>query len=171
MIGLRHRRAQIRRVAVVIGAALLGSCSQGRGPLKIVQFCVANAEGVAQFKTLLQSIAKDQGLRYIDSSGSTMRDLKEIGATGERMHTSGELINVGVEGLEGLGLSGGNMGLGPYEIAVGFSDQPDVRTAQKFADLVTSSLGRHWQLKTLPPNTGALPDPRCSVSSTPKGAT
>lgn len=52
-----------------------------------------------------------------------MRGLKEIGATSENMHTSGELIHLGLEGESGR-LIAGNMGLNLYEVGIGFGHEP-----------------------------------------------
>ena len=140
---------------------MLFACGEGEGPLLTIQFCVKNDDGVAAFKQTLQAIALEQGMTYVDSSGKTMRELRTIGATGKDMHASGGLINVHLEGDEGLGLSAGNLGLNLYDVAVGFSPEPNHDVANHFADFVVARLGRNWTVRTIARGTGALPDPTC----------
>jgi hypothetical protein len=143
---------------------MLSSCGQGKSALFTIQLCVDNDNGVAAFKQLLQSIALEQGMRYIDSSGTTMRELRAVGATRENMHSNGGLLFVGVEGDGGLGLTAGNLGLNIYDVAVGFSAEPSVDAATRFADHVVARLKQSWTLNAVPEGTGALPDPKCVLT-------
>ncbi len=147
-------------VALIVVAALFG-CQPGRGPFAQIQVCLGGSGEVPNFKLLLQSIAAERGLKYIDASVETMRGLKEIGATNENMHTSGELIHLGLEGENGQ-LIAGNMGLNLYEVGIGFGHEPNPKSAQAFVELVTSRLKQHWRVKSVPSNQGMLPDPSCA---------
>jgi hypothetical protein len=98
-------------------------------------------------------------MRYIDGGEATTRDLKILRPAGKNMHTNGGLIYVGVE-ADSFGLEGGNLGLNPYDISVGFG--PDTVEARAFSKRVVARLKQHWTLKVLPKNSGAFPDPRCS---------
>jgi hypothetical protein len=76
------------------------------------------------------------------------------------MHSSGGLIYVGVEGDDGLGLEGGNMGLNDYDVAIGFNGSDDAKTLA-FADTVKTKLSEQWKFTVVPQNSGAFPSPEC----------
>ena len=135
----------------------LSACTPGQRPFLQVQFCVANAQGVDLFKKTLQAIAREEHMRYIDGSEATTRDLKILRPAANNMHTSGGLVYVGVEAD---GFEGGNLGLNPYDISVGFG--PDTPAARAFSKRVLARLKQHWTLKVLPKNSGAFPNPQCS---------
>ncbi|WP_234446965.1 hypothetical protein [Luteimonas sp. MC1572] len=101
-------------------------------------------------------------MRYVDGSKSTADDLKVMGATGTNMHTDGRLIHVGVEADAGHGLTAGNMGLNPYDVAVGFSRGRDIDAAHTFSGKVIARLEKHWTVKVVPKDSGAFPNPECA---------
>jgi hypothetical protein len=141
---------------------LLSSCAGGERPFLMVQLCAANDSGVDLFKQTLQSIARDERMRYIDASKATVRDLKAIGAVGKNMHTDGKLVFVGVEGDMGPSLSAGNIGLNAHDIVVGFARGQDNAAADAFSDRVVARLKQHWTLKIVPEGSGAFPNPECA---------
>ena len=155
-----HRKRAFRHAVLFFAASilLLSACTPGQRPFLQVQFCVANARGVDLFKKTLQAIAREEHMRYIDGSDATSRDLKILRPVGKNMHTNG-LVYVGVE-ADGFGLEGGNLGLNPYDISVGFG--PDTAAARVFSKKVVARLKQHWTLKVVPKNSGALPNPACS---------
>jgi hypothetical protein len=151
-------------LAVLLTVAItgvVGACTRGKGPDLLVQVCLRDEQGVASFKSALQSIAAAERMKYIDASATTARDLKVIGATDDRMHTAGGLVHVGIEGHGGVGLTAGNMGLNKYEVAIGFSNGPPDAERRKFSDVVVSELLRRWEVKVVPEGSGALPDESC----------
>ena len=148
-------------LSIVAIAGVLGACTRGNGPDLLVQVCLRDEQGVAAFKSALRSIATAERMNYIDASATTARDLKVIGATDDRMHTTGGLVHVGIDGHGGVGLTAGNMGLDKYEVAIGFSNGPPDTERRKFSDVVVSELMRQWQVKVVPEGSGALPDENC----------
>jgi hypothetical protein len=156
-----HRKRAIYQAFFLFVASilLLCACTPGQRPFLQVQFCVANAQGVDLFKKTLQTIARNERMRYIDGSEATTRDLKVLQPAGKNMHINGGLVFVGVE-ADGFGLTGGNLGLNPYDISVGFG--PDTDAARAFSKKVVAQLRQHWVLKVIPNNSGAFPDPNCS---------
>jgi hypothetical protein len=150
---------------VALGTGALCSCGTAQESFLTVQLCLKNEQGVATFKELMQSIAAAQKMRYVDASESTQKGLKTIGATGPNMHASGGLVYVGVEAEDGLGLSAGNIGLNMFDVALGITEGSRPVVARRFADVVVKELQQRWVVKTLPPRTGALPDPTCVTSN------
>ena len=155
---VHRQRAPYQALSCLAAALILSSCT-GERPFLQVQFCVANSQGVSLLKSTLQDIARNERMRYIDGSEATTRDLKALKPAGHNMHTDGRLVYVGVE-ADGYGLSGGNLSLNPYDISVGFG--PDTPPSRAFSQRVVGRLKRHWTLKVLPNNSGALPDPECA---------
>ena len=155
-----HRKRAFYQAVFLFAASilLLSACTPGQRPFLQVQFCVANARGVDLFKSTLQAIARDEHMRYIDGSQATTRDLRLLRPAGENIHTNGGLIYVGVE-ADGFGLEGGNLGLNPYDISVGFG--PDTVAARAFSKRVVARLKQYWALKVVPKNSGAFSDPAC----------
>ena len=137
---------------------LLCSCT-GEPPFLQVQFCVADSQGVSLLKTTLQDIARDEHMRYIDGSERTTRDPKKIKPGGKNVHTDGRLVYVGVV-ADGYGLEGGNLGLNPYDISLGFG--PDTPASRAFSQRVVGRLERQWALSVVPKNSGAFPNPKCT---------
>jgi hypothetical protein len=51
-------------------------------------------------------------------------------------------------------MMGGNLGLPTYQVAMGFSDDPNPSQAQQFADIVIKGLRSRWQVETVPAGAG-----------------
>jgi len=100
-------------------------------------------------------------MRYVDGSEATTRDLKSIAPAGRNYHLDGKLLYVGID-ADGYGLEGGNLGLNPYDVSVGFG--PDTSAARAFSDKVLARLKQHWTLRIVPKNSGAIPDADCNQS-------
>jgi hypothetical protein len=162
----RSFRPALRIIAfAVLGSGALCSCGMAQESFLTVQLCVGNEQGVATFKEIMQSIAATQKMRYVDASEATQRDLKTIGATEPNMHAAGGLIVIAVEASDGLGLTAGNVGLNSFDVVLGITKGSRPVDARRFSDVVMKELQQRWVVKTLPPRTGAFPDPACVASS------
>jgi hypothetical protein len=144
-------------VLIALIFALFG-CTQGKRGFLIVQLCLNDEKNLAQFTQTLWSIAKSEGMTFIDSSATTEQNLKTIGAA---IDPSAPVINVGVERKDGLGLTAGNMGLPNYQVALGFSAGSNPAEAHKFAETVIKTLESRWHVEVVPPGRGALPLTNC----------
>ncbi len=149
---------------------LLSACGQGRHARLTVQFCVGHDGGVVALKQMLQEVAAEFHMEYTDASVETIRDLQAIGATGEHMHATGGAVHVALDREDGLGVMGGNLGLNRYDMAFGFSHDPNERAAMEFSDHLLAKLRQHWTYKVVPAGTGAFPDPSCVAPETPAPA-
>jgi hypothetical protein len=153
--------ARFAAVAALIVAAALTGCTQGQPPFLIVQLCFRDDQEVADFTHLLQSIAYSERMSYIDNSGPTERDLAVLNAPGRLA----PVINIGVEGSDGVGLGVANLGLPKYQVAVGFSAGSKPDEARRLADTVVAQLKARWHVETVPKGRGALPIPNCLADS------
>ena len=154
-----NRMRTTYQATTLLSALLLSACTPGQANFLQVQFCVANQQGVSLLKDSLQSIAREERMRYVDGSKATTRDLKRINPDGNNIHTDGRLIFIGVE-ADDYSLIASNLGLNPFDVSVGFV--PDTPASRAFSDRVVKRLQRHWTLKVVPKNSGAFPDPQCA---------
>jgi len=138
---------------------LISSCSLGQQPPVMVQICVQDGGGLELFRRTVQSIARDENMRYVDRSGTSEKELQRLDALDR---PGGTLVNVGVIGDHGHGLGAGNLGLNTYDIAVGFSHGRDLEAGVEFSNRVIARLEQHWTVEPVPKDSGALPDPDCA---------
>jgi hypothetical protein len=111
--------------------------------------------------SMMRSIAVAENLKFVDGGAETQRDLKTIGAKMDKLDTPGAVINIGFDRGNRNLMMGGNLGLPTYQVALGFSGDPNPSEAQHFADIVVKRLGARWQVETVPAGTGALPMKTC----------
>jgi hypothetical protein len=149
----------MRKLFLISCLSLLGGCS-GQHPSRIVQICLGDKENVAFFKEAMRSIARENGIEFIDGSATTERDLIVL-----KKHPGYTLIYLGIRGRDGIGLEAGNLGLSAYEVALGFSLGSDRSGAQKFEHDVIQELSKRWQVHAVPSGQGAFPLPSCSGRS------
>lgn len=148
-------------LVVLASLAVLIGCTHGNRTLLQVELCLNDDQGIADFKSMMRSIAAAQNLRFVDVGAQTQRDLKVIGAKMDKLDTPGTVINIGLDRGDRNLMMGGNLGLPTYQVALGFSDEPNPSQAQQFADMVVQGLRSHWQVETVPIGTGALPMQTC----------
>jgi hypothetical protein len=148
--------ARFVAVALLIATVALGGCTQGKPPFLMVQLCLRNDQQLADFTHFLQSIAYSEGMTYIDRSGPTEREFAAL----NRPNTA-PVINIGLEGSDGVGLGVGNLGLPKYQVAVGFSEGSKPVEARRLAEMVVGQLKARWHVETVPEGRGALPIPNC----------
>jgi len=141
--------------------ALLLGCTHGKPSLLTVQLCLNDDQGVSEFMSMMRSIAVAENLKFVDGGAETQRDLNTIGAKMDKLDTPGAVINIGFDRGNRNLMMGGNLGLPTYQVALGFSGDPNPSEAQHFADIVVKRLGARWQVETVPAGTGALPMKTC----------
>ena len=144
-----------------ISLSLLLACTPGKRPLLMIQLCLNDDQGVSTFMSTMRSIADSEKVKFVDGSAQTQRDLKTIGAKMDKLDTPGAVINIGFDRGDRNLMMGGNLGLPTYQVALGFSADPNPSEAQRFADTVVKRLGTRWQVETVPAGTGALPMKTC----------
>jgi hypothetical protein len=146
-----------RFVALLVVAGALVGCTQGKRPFLVVQLCFRDDQELSEFTRFLQSVAHSERMTYIDNSGPTEGDLAVFNAPGRLA----PVINLGLEGPDGVGLGAGNVGLPRYQVAVGFSAGSRPTEARRFADTVVQQFKARWHVETVPEGRGALPIPNC----------
>jgi hypothetical protein len=142
-------------------AFILHGCSKTQESFLTVQTCLVDEMGVMQFKSIMRSIAKLEDLNYIDNSAQQGSDLKEIGADKLLKRDASLAIDVHIEGLGGMGVTSGNLGLPPFQIALGFTKGNDTAKAHRLSNRLIQTLSQRWHVETVPQGKGALPMKTC----------
>jgi hypothetical protein len=140
---------------------LLLGCAPGKHQFMMVQMCLTNEKGVAEFFDAMKSIAAANKMTFLDNSSDTNRELKAVGYAGRERQDGSPAINFGVLRKDGQGAFAGNLGLPGYQVALGFSEGSNPTEAHAFANMVVGRLEKHWQVHVVPRGTGAKPIPGC----------
>jgi hypothetical protein len=156
---LRHMGADPRLICLFV--LLLSACEGGKGPFRMVQICLGDAQGVSRFVEEMKSIAKSENMEYVDGSANTRRGLDNIGYAGSERKNGSPLIHVGVERRDTMGVTAGNLGLPGYQVALGFSEGSNPAEARAFADRTVKRLSQRWKVEVVPDSMGAKPLPGC----------
>lgn len=142
-------------------ALILQGCSKMQEPFLMVQMCIVDQTGVAQLKGVMRSIAKLEDLTYIDNSAQQGANLKTMGADKLLKQDAALAIDVYLKGKGGMWVSAGNLGLPPYQIALGFTEGTDAAKAHRLSDRLVKALAQLWHIETVPQGKGALPMKTC----------
>lgn len=142
-------------------ALFIQGCSRTQESFLTVQTCLVDQQGVAEFLETMRAVAKSESLRFVDGSLKTGESLKTIGADKSLKHDPALTIHVGIEGDGGLGVTAGNLGLPPYQVALGFTEGSDAAKAHRLSDKLVQALSRRWHVETVPQGKGALPMKTC----------
>ena len=139
----------------------VSACGHGEGPFLQVQFCLTAEAGTTELKQVLQQIAHDERMEFTDRSADTDTELRAMkDALPPVVAHSFPIINVSVHD-GALGLGGGNLGLGPNQVALGFG--PNTAEGRAFASRAVHRLELNWKLVRVPTDKGAFPLKDCPV--------
>jgi len=124
----------------------------------MIQICLKDKQGVTLFMDTMKSIARSKHMKFIDGSQATQENLASLKASPKY-----KLIYIGIDGKDGMGMEGGNLGLSAYEVALGFSEGSNPADAHRFADMVVTELKKKWSVYAVPRGRGALPMKSCRL--------
>jgi len=103
----------------------------------------------------MRSIAQAENMKFIDGSEQTRAGLESIGEVIHRAKPTGPVLNIGIEGKDGMRVTAGNLGLPTNQVALGFSRGESLPEAQKFTNEIISRLKEQWPIEILPPGENA----------------
>ena len=109
----------------------------------------------------MRTVAQSENLQFIDNSAQQGSDLKAMGADKLLKHDASFAIDLHIEGKGGMGVTAGNLGLPPYQVALGFTEGSDAAKAHKLSDQLTRELSQRWHVESVPQGMGALPMKSC----------
>lgn len=139
----------------------LQGCSRNQESFLAIQLCVVDPQGVTQLKSVMRTVAKSENLQFIDNSAQQRNDLKTMGADELLKRDAALAIDVHIEGAEGMGVTAGNLGLPPYQVALGFTEGSDAVKAHQLSDRLVKALSQMWHVEKIPQGKGALPMKTC----------
>ena len=169
--------AKIYTVAVMVSSLAISGCEKEKDETFLtIQMCLFDKSGVKKFKDIMRAAAKSENLQFIDGSKKTGAELKTIGADALANHDPALAINVGIKGDGGIIVMGGNLGLPPYQVALGFGQGSDPKQAHRLSDRLVHALSQHWSVETVPREKGVFPMTNCSnetqgMPKSPKSST
>ncbi len=116
---------------------------------------------MSQFLGVMREVAKAESLKFADGSAKTGVELKTIGADNYLKRNPALTINVGIEGDGGMGVTADNLGLPPYQVALGFTAGSDAIKAHQLSDRLVKALSQQWRVETVPQGQGVSPMSSC----------
>lgn len=138
----------------------LAGCSEGKGPFRMVQFCLAGPQEIPVFTSFMNEIAQSYRMQFFDRSGQTHDELKNLASDNRNVPVNSRAVNIGAERGNEFSFGAGNLGLPTDQIAIGFSGN-DLHEAKAFADATVQMLSMKWHVHEVPQGRGALPLSHC----------
>ena len=86
---------------------MLGGCSKGKLPSRMVQFCLQGPEEMASFTSFMDSIAQEYRMEFSDGSGETEAELLQMNGKTSIPHP---YLNIGADRNGDFGFGAGNLG-------------------------------------------------------------
>jgi hypothetical protein len=148
---------------MIVPAILLVACGRGQGAFETVQICVRNQQGVAHLKNVMMTVARTEGLQFIDNSAQQGAELKAVGADKLLKRGADTAIDFHIEGAGGMGVTAGNLGLLPYQVGLGFTEGGDPSKAHRLAEKLISELSQRWEVQRIPPGEGIMSMKTCEA--------
>ncbi|MEO5938299.1 MAG: hypothetical protein ABIQ43_04745 [Sphingomonas sp.] len=147
-----------KRSILVAALALAGGCQAKDRTFLSVDVCLGSPENVAPFKQQMQSIARDEGMKFVDGSDEPNGDLAALNA---QAYAPQPFVNIGIDDEHGTIVMGGNLGLTNRQVSLGFREGQDDRKDRAFADRVVSTLKHRWRVEIVAPDKGSFPMKGC----------
>lgn len=150
------------RSAFLVGLLFfLPACELGKPPLRVAEMCLVDRQEQLLFIDEMRQIAREEKMDFVDGSEDTKRGLDTIGYSDRGRTNDSPTIHIAVQRSDGVGVTAGNMGLSPHQIALGFSEGRNRPEAIQFADRVIKRLERRWRVNVLPAGSGVMPNSGC----------
>lgn len=144
------------------GAAFsMGGCTNDSAQLpQMVQLCVRDDGDADSLIAILERVARENQMNFIDRSRQSHQELIRLGKDpGYRV------INVSASRLDGLGVAAGNLGLGPNEVAIGITGSSNPAERGSLVQALMNELKSKWEVRNVPAGQGAMPSEKCKPPS------
>lgn len=144
------------------GAAFsMSGCTNDSTQLpQMVQLCVRNDSDTDSLIAIIERVARENKMNFIDRSRQSHQELIRLGK--DPGYT---VINVSASRLDGLGVAAGNLGLGPNEVAIGITDGSNPAERDTLVQALMNELKSKWEVRNVPAGQGAMPSEKCKPSS------
>jgi hypothetical protein len=123
--------------------------------------CLVDQRGVEQFLEIMRGIAKSENLKFIDDSLDAAESLRVMGADKRLNFDSAFTIHVGIKDKGDVLAMGGNIGLPPYQVTLGFGEGNDEAKAHRLSDKLIKAFSQQWHVEKVPEGKGSLPMKTC----------
>jgi hypothetical protein len=155
-----YRAAALNRRLLICIILILCSCV-GKSSFQVVELCVRNQADLEFLKDELRQIAAAENLTYIDASGYSAQQLRDIGYSGAQRTDGSPVVFMQIGRKDGMGVGVGNTGSPGFQIALGFTAGRDSGEAARFSKRVIAQLSQRWNVWSVPKGTGAMPMKDC----------
>lgn len=109
----------------------------------------------------MRSTAEAERLQFTDNSMHVAKSLEVTAQTDAQRQEAIGAIDLHIEGKAGLGATASNLGLGQYDVAIGFTAGEDAGKAHLLAERLVKDLSHYFQVLEVPLGRGAMPLKGC----------
>lgn len=124
----------------------------------MVQLCLNDEKEVDQLIGVLEQAASENGLKFVDRSAGSQRDLSRL-----KMDPGYRVIDISASRQDGMGLAAGNLSLGAKEMAIGFTRGVNAEESAAFTRGVINLLNSKWVVRPVPEGQGAMKSTDCGA--------
>jgi len=139
----------------------LDGCGRSQEAFLTVGVCAGDQGGVEQVLETMRATAKSAGLKFIDQSAETRANLENVDANKSLKYGADSLVDAHIEGAGGMGVTASNLGLPPFQIALGFTAGSDSAKGHHLADQLVRALSERWHVQKIPEGEGVRPLKEC----------
>jgi hypothetical protein len=139
----------------------LSGCNSHREENVTVQMCLRDDKGIRRLRDILQETAHSERMAFIDNTANFRRELALVSQTPNEKDMARWVIDYVVQMGDGMGVTAGNLGLSPHQVALGFTPGWHHRD-EGFAQRLIAKLEREWKVIRTSPDQGALPLRDCA---------
>lgn len=146
--------------AVVMAAsvmALATSCSRSVEPYHVIQLCLTGPNGRTDLLQAIDAIAKKTGLRLVDGSRETSRQLIEVGAQKHLPYDVKNQVNMGLFRNKEVKIMAGNLGLPDDQVIISFFGNEGSSSDQSLVKSVTNAVANFSLVRPASSRQGAMP--------------
>ncbi len=140
---------------------LASGCTSGTPPHTIAQVCVRGDGELRALFADLRNLAAQRNMEFSDGSLDFVEDIHVIYGGNRNSSAGASTVLFSMSGSDGLGLTAGNIGLPPLQLAFGFSHGDDRERSLSFTRQVINLLRGRGQVRVLPPGESAKPISEC----------
>lgn len=148
--------SSVRALVLALSAAGLGGCSEGKGPFRMVQFCLTGSNEIPAFTAFMNEIAQENRMEFSDRSGQTHDELHSLASDNKNVPVNERAVNIGAHQGDDFSFGAGNLGLPTRQIVIGFNGN-NLKAAKAFSNVVVERLSTRWRVHEVPEGRGAFP--------------
>ncbi len=152
----------IARTGLVGFVAALGGCS-AQQQFYAVQVCPVPPADFSKLAEVMRRNAERESLSFVNNSTDLQTSLSNIDAETDLPADRSLLIDLHIEGANGLGVTAGNLGLYASQVSLGFTEGGDPIKARRLKDSLIRDLGAIWTVTRVDHTRGIQPDPACKL--------